>query len=241
MEKEGVNFHLSSECISAEKRKDGSIVAHMDCGERSKREVVGSHLLLAVGRKPNTDDLNLEKTGLSVDKRGYIPVNDKLETDKKGIYALGDCNGEGAFTHTAYNDYEIIAANLFEGGNRKVSDRIMTYGLFVDPPLGRVGMTKAQALEGGRGVLYGNYPMSRVARPKEKGETYGFMSVVIDAKEKTFLGATILGTGGDEVISGIVNAMTAGVTYDQVRDSVQPHPTVSELIPTMLETLEKLQ
>ena len=240
MEEDGVEFHLSSECISAEKREDGSILAHMDCGDRGKRQVAGSHLLLAVGRKPNTDFLDLEKTGLEVDKRGNIPVNDKLETEVEGIYALGDCNGEGAFTHTSYNDYEIVAANLFEGGDRKVSDRIMTYGLFVDPPMGRVGMTKAQAEQSGRDVLYGYYPMSKVARAKEKGETHGFMSVVIDAEKKTFLGATILGTGGDEVITGIINAMYAGMTYEQLRDSVQPHPTVAELIPTMLESLEKI-
>jgi len=240
MEHEGVEFYLNSECISAEKLRDGKIVAHMDCGERGKRQVSGSHLLLAVGRKPNTDFLNLEKTGLEVDRRGNISVNDTLETEIEGVYALGDCNGKGAFTHTAYNDYEIVASNLFEGGNRKVSDRIMTYGLFVDPPLGRVGMTKTQALQSGRDILYAYYPMNRVARAKEKGETYGFMSVVVDSKEKTILGATILGTGGDEVISGIVNAMYAGMTADQLRDTVQPHPTVAELIPTLLESLEKL-
>jgi len=240
MELEGIEFRLGSECMTAEKGDRGEIIAKMDCGDLGKQEVKGSHLLLAVGRRPNTSFLDLEKTGISMDDRGFIEVNDRLQTEVEGIFALGDCNGKGAFTHTAYNDFEIVSSNLFEQGGRSVSDRIMTYGLFVDPPLGRVGMTKEQARQSGRNVLYGYYPMSRVARAKEKGETHGFMSVVIDADRKTFLGATVLGTGGDEVIAGIVNAMYAGMTYTQLRDSVPPHPTVAELIPTMLESLEKL-
>lgn len=240
MELEGVEFRLGSECMTAEKGDQGEIIAKMDCGDRGNQEVKGSHLLLAVGRRPNTDFLDLEKTGVSMDERGFIQVNDRLQTEVEGIFALGDCNGQGAFTHTAYNDFEIVSSNLFEEGDRTVSDRIMTYGLFVDPPLGRVGMTKEQAQKSDRKILYGYYPMGKIARAKEKGETFGFMSVVIDAKTKTFLGATVLGTAGDEIISEFIHAMYAGMTYEEMRDTVLPHPTISELIPTMLESLEEL-
>lgn len=240
MELEGVAFRLGSACLTAEKGDSGEIIAKMDCGDQGKQEVSGSHLLLAVGRRPNTDFLDLEKTGVSMDERGYIQVDDHLQTEVEGIFALGDCNGEGAFTHIAYNDFEIVSSYLFEGRDRKVSDRIMTYGLFVDPPLGRVGMTKEQAQKSNRQILYGYYPMTKIARAKEKGETFGFMSVVIDAKTKTFLGATVLGTSGDEIISQFIYAMYAGMTYDEVRDTVLPHPTISELIPTMLESLKEL-
>ena len=164
-------------------------------------------------------------------------MNDYLETNVKGVFALGDCNGQGAFTHTAYNDFEIIAENKFDGKDRKVSDRIVTYGLFVDPPLGRVGMTKKEAEEKGIDILFGHRAFSRISRAKEKGETNGYMSVVIDAKTKKILGATVLGVGGDEIISSFINIMYADVSYEMIRDSVQPHPTVSELIPTMLETV----
>jgi len=240
MEKEGVDFRLGAECIAAQKDENGGIVAKINCSKEGAIEIKGSHLLLAVGRRPNTANLQLDKTGVKTNEKGFIEVNDHLETNIQGIFALGDCNGKGAFTHTAYNDYEIIAENKFEGKNRKVSDRILTYGLFVDPPLGRVGITKKEAEEKGLDVLIGHRPFSKIARAKEKGETEGYMSLVVDANTKKILGATILGVGGDEIISGIINIMYADKSYEVIRDSVQPHPTVSELIPTMLESLTKL-
>jgi pyruvate/2-oxoglutarate dehydrogenase complex dihydrolipoamide dehydrogenase (E3) component len=240
MEEEGVEFRLGATCLTAKKNEYGGISAHINCANEGFMAVDGSHLLLAVGRRPNTANLQLEKTGVKTDDKGFIEVNDYLETHVKGIFALGDCNGKGAFTHTAYNDYEIIVANKFDGKDRKVSDRITTYGLYVDPPLGRVGITKKEAQQKGVDVLIGHRQMSRIARAKEKGETKGYMSVVVDAKTKKILGATILGVGGDEIISSIINIMYADKSYEVIRDSIQPHPTVSELIPTMLESLTKL-
>lgn len=238
MKKEGIDFRLKAKCIGGKKNDDGSISVSIDC-EYTPKEITGSHLLLAVGRLPNTEMLNLKATGVETDERGYISIDDTLQTNVAGIYALGDCNGKGAFTHTSYNDYEIIAANL-KGENRKVSDRILTYGLYVDPPLGRAGITKKEALEKGFDVREAFLSMSQVARAKEKGETHGFMHVLIDAKTDKILGAAILGTGGDEIISGILNVMYANASYTTIRDSVIPHPTVSELIPTMLENLKKV-
>jgi len=238
LEADGVEFYLDAECIAAEKEENGITVTAKKAGG-VERKATGSHLLLAVGRRPNTDLLKLENAGIKVNDRGNIEVNDQLETNVPGIYALGDCNGEGAFTHTAYNDFEIIVANKFTDQKRKVSDRIMTYGLFVDPPLGRVGMTKAQAIDKGLDVLVGERDMSTISRAKEKGETYGYMSVVIDAQTEKILGATVLGVGGDEIISSFVNIMYADASYKVIRDSIQPHPTVSELIPTMLESVKK--
>lgn len=239
MEADGVVFRLGAQCLSARKNKDGSISAQIDCAKDGALEIEGSHLLLAVGRRPNTNSLQLERTGVVTDDRGFITVDDHLRTNVEGIFALGDCNGRGAFTHTAYNDYEIVAENRFDGKERRVSDRIPTYGLFVDPPLGRVGITRKQATERGLKVLIGHRPFNRISRAKEKGETHGYMSVVVDAKTKKILGATVLGVGGDEIISSLINIMYADVDYRVIRDSVQPHPTVSELIPTMLESLTK--
>lgn len=235
---EGIDFRLNATCLSGKNNADGSITVSVDC-TMGTPEITGSHLLLAVGRTPNTDTLNLAATGVITNQRGYIEVNDYLETNVPGIFALGDCNGKGAFTHTAYNDYEIVAENLFDGKDRKVSDRIITYGLFTDPPLGRVGMTLEQARQTGKKLKVGFRKMSDVARAREKGETNGFMRVVIDAETNKILGASILGTGGDEVISGILNIMYAGASYEIIRDSIQPHPTVSELIPTLLEGLKQ--
>ena len=240
LEEEGIEFKLQAECISGQKEPDNSISIQVDCKLGGPPKVKGSHLLMAVGRRPNTDTLNLESTGVKVTRRGIIEVNDHLETEVSGIYALGDCNGKGAFTHTAYNDYEIVAENMFDGKDRKVSDRISTYGLFVDPPLGRVGMTKSAALENGHTILEGKRDMKRISRAKEKGETNGFMSVIVDSSTHKILGASILGVGGDEIISSILNIMYADVKYEVIRDSVQPHPTISELIPTMLESLIKV-
>ena len=187
-----------------------------------------------MGRRPNTDDLGLDKAGVATDPRGYIRVDDQLATNVPGIWALGDCNGRGAFTHTAYNDFEIVAANLLDGEARGVSQRIPAYALFIDPPLGRVGMTETEARASGRPLLVGHRPMTRVGRAVEKDETKGFMKVVVDAETRRILGAAILGTGGDEAIHGILDVMNAGVPYTTLQQAVPIHPTVSELIPTML-------
>lgn len=237
LKQEGIEFRLNATCLSGENNPSGGLTVHVDCTNGAPA-ITGSHLLLAVGRTPNTDTLNLGATGIKTNSRGFIEVNDYLETSVSGIYALGDCNGKGAFTHTAYNDYEIIAENLFDGKDRKISDRIVTYGLFTDPPLGRAGMTLEQAKQSGKKLKVGFRKMSDVARAREKGETNGFMRVIVDAETKKILGASILGTGGDEVISGILNIMYAGASYETIRDSVQAHPTVSELIPTLLEGIK---
>lgn len=240
LREEGIKFQLNANCLSGKQEANGQVTVNIDCTD-GQPEITGSHLLLAVGRKPNTDLLNLESTDINVGKRGYIEVDDYLQTNVPGVYALGDCNGKGAFTHTAYNDYEIVAENKFDGKDRKVSDRIMTYGLFVDPPLGRAGLSRQQALDQGYEILEAKRPMSRISRAKEKGETKGFMSAIIDAKTNKILGATVLGVGGDEIISSILNIMVADAPYTVIRDSVQPHPTVSELIPTMLENLSPVK
>jgi pyruvate/2-oxoglutarate dehydrogenase complex dihydrolipoamide dehydrogenase (E3) component len=232
LEKEGINIRLDAECISFEPRgEDISVGVNCASGDPA---VVGSHVLLAVGRRPNTDDLGLDKAGIATDAHGYIVTDDQLRTNVSGIWALGDCNGKGAFTHTAYNDFEIVAANLLDGEQRKVSERIPGYALYIDPPLGRVGMTEAQARATGRPLLRGYRPMTRVGRAVEKGETQGFMKVIVDAETRKILGAAILGTGGDEAIQGILDTMNAGVPYTALQRAVPIHPTVSELIPTML-------
>ena len=229
---EGIAMRLSSECIRFEARPGGIAVAISCAGGLAVVE--GSDLLLATGRVPNTDDLGLEAAGVMTDRRGYIQVGEDLRSSVSGIYALGDCNGRGAFTHTAFNDFEIVSANLLEGASRKVSDRIPGYAVYLDPPLGRVGMTEKQARESGRPLLVGHRPMSRVGRAVEKGETAGLMKVIADAQTKEILGAAILGTNGDEAIHGILDMMNAGVTYPVFRQAVPIHPTVSELIPTLL-------
>jgi pyruvate/2-oxoglutarate dehydrogenase complex dihydrolipoamide dehydrogenase (E3) component len=235
---EDIDVRLNAECITA--RQDGSrIVIGMDCAEAS-RQVEGSHLLLAVGRVPNTDDLGLDKAGVETDSAGYIKVDDQLRTNVDGIWALGDCNRKGAFTHTSYNDYEIVAANLLDNDPRRVSDRITTYGLFIDPPLGRAGMTAAEVKKSGRKALTATRPMTRVGRAVEKGETQGFMKVVVDAESKQILGAAILGVTGDEVIHLMLDAMYAKAPYTTISRAMHIHPTVSELIPTLLQGLEPL-
>jgi pyruvate/2-oxoglutarate dehydrogenase complex dihydrolipoamide dehydrogenase (E3) component len=213
-------------------RDGGSIVATLD-GDR----VACSHVLVAVGRVPNTGDLGLDKAGVDTDARGYIVVDDELRTSAPGIWALGDCNGRGAFTHTAYNDFEIVAANLLDGEQRRVSERIPDYALFIDPPLGRVGITEAEAAKRGRPYLVGKRPMARVGRAVEKDETLGFMKVVVDAQTRAILGAAILGVEGDEAVHGIIDMMTAGASADRLQRTVPIHPTVSELIPTMMSEL----
>lgn len=202
--------------------------------------VEGSHLLLAVGRRPNTDDLGLQAAGVQTDARGYIVVDDQLKTSVDHIWAMGDCNGKGAFTHTSYNDFEIVAANLLDDDPRRVSDRITTYALYIDPPLGRAGMTVDQVRASGRKALVGKRPMTRVGRAVEKGETQGFMKVVVDADTQQILGAAVFGVGGDEAIHGILDVMSAKAPYTRLSRTMHIHPTVSELIPTMLQELSPL-
>jgi pyruvate/2-oxoglutarate dehydrogenase complex dihydrolipoamide dehydrogenase (E3) component len=238
LEAEGIQIRMKAECMAV-KKDGGRIVVGLDCGEGS-REVAGSHLLIAVGRVPNTDDLGLEKAGVETDKDGYIKVDDQLRTNVPGIWALGDCNRKGAFTHTAYNDYEIVAANLLDNDPRKVSDRIMTYALFIDPPLGRAGMTEAEVKTSGRKALVATRPMTLVKRAVEKGETQGFMKAVVDAQTKQILGAAILGVTGDEVIHTLLDVMYAKAPYTTVSRAMHIHPTVSELLPTLLQDLKPL-
>ena len=223
VESEGVNVRLNAKCISLVKRSD-EIVANVDCTAGAP-EVAGSHLLLAIGRQPNTDDLDLDKAGVRCDERGYIVVDDQLQTTVPGIWALGDCNGKGAFTHTAYNDFEIVAANLLDHDPRPVSDRITAYALYTDPPLGRVGMTLADARSSGRRVLAGERPMTRVARAVEKGETQGFMRILVDGDSKEILGASLLGTGCDEAVHVILDLMYAKVSYTIMQRAMHIHPT----------------
>ena len=232
---EGIAIRTGAECIQFERRGD-EIVAGVQC-IKGDPEVLGSHVLLAVGRRPNTDDLGLERAGVAVDDRGYIRVDDELKTNVPGIWALGDCNGRGAFTHTAYNDFEIVAGNLLEGEKRRVSDRIPCYGLFIDPPLGRAGMTERDARASGRKIRVGSRPMTRVNRAVEKGESQGLMKVVVDADSQEILGAAILGVGGDEAVHGILDTMAAKAPFTTLQHTVHIHPTVSELIPTMLGEL----
>ena len=236
LEAEGITVRVNAKCIGFSRRGD-EVAARAECAEGSP-EVVGSHVLLAVGRRPNTDDLGLEKAGVAVDSHGYIVVDDQLRSSVPGIWAMGDCNGKGAFTHTSYNDYEIVAANLLDGDPRRVSDRIPCYALYTDPPLGRVGMTEAEARKSGRPVRVGKRPMTRVGRAVEKGESQGFMKVMVDGESKLILGANILGTGGDEAVHSILDVMYAKAPYTVIQRAVHIHPTVSELIPTMLGELE---
>ena len=233
---EGIAIRLNAKCISAAPYAAGVEIG-VDCTEGSPA-VIGSDVLLAVGRRPNTDDLNLGSAGVVTDARGYIVVDDALATNVRGIWALGDCNGRGAFTHTSYNDFEIVAANLLDREERRVTHRVSGYALYIDPPLGRAGLTEAQARASGRSVLVGRRPMTRVGRAIEKGETQGFMKVVVDAETRKILGAAILGTSGDEAIHGILDIMNANVTYDVLQRAVPIHPTVSELIPTVLGELQ---
>jgi pyruvate/2-oxoglutarate dehydrogenase complex dihydrolipoamide dehydrogenase (E3) component len=238
LENEGINIRLNAECIAMEKHGD-KVAINLDCSTGDKR-VLGSHLLLAVGRVPNTDDLGLKNAGVTVDQRGYIQVDDQLRTNVSGIYALGDCNGRGAFTHTSYNDYEIVAANLLDNDPRRVSDRITAYALYIDPPLGRAGMTEAEVKKAGRKALVGKRPMTRVSRAVLKGETQGFMKVLVDTETKEILGASLLGVECDEVIHSILDVMYAKAPYTVIQRAMHIHPTVTELIPTMLGELKPL-
>jgi pyruvate/2-oxoglutarate dehydrogenase complex dihydrolipoamide dehydrogenase (E3) component len=238
LEREGVNVRVNAECIRVSKNGE-EVRVGLDCTE-GMPEIDGSHLLLAAGRRPNTGDLGLDRTGIASDERGYIVVDDQLRTNVPGVWALGDCNGQGAFTHTAYNDFEIVAANLLDGDTRRVSDRITAYALYIDPPLGRAGMTEEEVRRTGKPALIAKRPMSRVGRAVEKGETHGFMKVLVDARNKEILGASLLGTGCDEVIHGVLDMMYAKAPYTTLQRTVGIHPTVSELIPTLLGDLQPL-
>jgi pyruvate/2-oxoglutarate dehydrogenase complex dihydrolipoamide dehydrogenase (E3) component len=238
LEAEGIHVRLDAKCISLS--TDGpDVVATTECLTGAP-DVQGSHVLLAVGRRPNTDDLGLDKAGVSIDDRGYLVVDDELRTNVPGIWALGDCNGKGAFTHTAWNDAEIVTANLLDHDRRRVSDRIQAYALYIDPPLGRVGMTEAEVRASGRPARVGVRPMTKVGRAVEKGESQGFMKVVIDAQSGEILGAAVLGTGGDEVVHAILDVMYAKAPYTLIQRAMHIHPTVSELVPTLLGELKPL-
>jgi pyruvate/2-oxoglutarate dehydrogenase complex dihydrolipoamide dehydrogenase (E3) component len=232
---EDIEIRVDAKCVALESAPQG-VAVKIHCSSGAPR-VTGTHVLLAVGRVPNTEDLGLHEAGIETDDRGYIKVDESLATSAPNVYALGDCNGRGAFTHTAYNDYEIVADNLLNGTHRKLSDRIPIYALFTDPPLGRLGSTEAEARERGHQILIGRMPMSDVSRAKEKGETQGFMKLIVDAGSRQILGAAILGVGGDEVVHSLVDAMYGRLPYTIVQHGVRIHPTVSELIPTLLGEL----
>ena len=237
--REGIEVRTSARCLGLARNGDDIVMA-LAC-EQGAPEVTGTHLLVATGRRPNTDDLGLDHAGVKTDARGYIEVDDELRTSVSGIWALGDCNGRGAFTHTAWNDFEIVAANLLDGEKRRVGDRIPAYALYTDPPLGRAGMTEAEIRRSGRPALVGRIAMEDVSRAAEKGETEGFMKVLIDAESKLFLGATFLGTSGDEAIHCVLDAMYAKAPYTVLQRAVHIHPTVSEFIPTLLGDLVPLE
>lgn len=238
LEGEGIHIRLNAKCIRLDRHGDG-IRAGLECSD-GPPEAIGSHVLLAVGRRPNTDDLGLENAGVVRDQHGYIVVDDQLRTNVSGIWALGDCNGRGAFTHTSYNDFEIVAANLLDSDPRRLSDRIPAHALYIDPPLGRAGMSEAGVRASGRPALKAIRPMTRVGRAVEKGETQGFMKVLVDAETKLILGAAILGVSGDEVIHSILDVMYAKVPYTVMQRAMHIHPTVSELLPTLLGDLKPL-
>jgi pyruvate/2-oxoglutarate dehydrogenase complex dihydrolipoamide dehydrogenase (E3) component len=239
LEAEGIDVHLDATGMRITKHTNGS--NEFDLHPREGAEPIsGSHLLVATGRQPNTDDLGLDVAGIETDARGYVTVDDQLRTSADGVWAMGDCNGKGAFTHTSYNDFEIVAANLLDDDPRRVSDRVQTYALYIDPPLGRAGMSVADVRASGRKALVGKRPMTKVGRAVEKGETQGFMKVLVDAETSEILGASILGVGGDEVVQDILDVMTAKLPYTAISRTMHIHPTVSELVPTMLQELSPL-
>ena len=235
--KEGIRVLVNCSALNCSKVSDG---IEVQTGSAEGSTVRGTHLLVAAGRKPNTDDLGLENTNIKRDARGFIEVDDELHTSVAGIWATGDCNGRGAFTHTSYNDFEIVAANLFDHDHRRVSDRITAYAVYTDPPLARVGMTEKEVRRSGRKALIGKREMTKVGRAVEKGETEGFMKIMVDAENHKILGAAILGTGGDEAVHCILDTMYAGAPYTVLQRAVHIHPTLSELIPTMLGDLKPL-
>jgi pyruvate/2-oxoglutarate dehydrogenase complex dihydrolipoamide dehydrogenase (E3) component len=238
LEGEGVDIHLSTECIALE--QDGNVISvRASCGP-DPVAMTCSHVLIATGRRPNTDDLGLDLAGVRVDERGYIEVDDELRTSVPGIWAMGDCNGRGAFTHTSYNDYEIVAANILDSDPRRVTDRIPVYALFTDPPLARIGLSVREARDRGEAVLIGERPMTRVGRAVEKGEDKGFLRVLVDARSERLIGATLLGVEADEAVHALLTLMYSGQSYKVMQRAVHIHPTVSELLPTVLGELRAL-
>lgn len=236
LEKEGIAIELNATAISFRKLDNGFEVTPREGAD----PIAGTDLLMAIGRRPNTDDLGLDNAGVRTDDRGHIVVDDQCRTNVDHIWAMGDCNGRGAFTHTSYNDFEIVAANLLDDDPRKISDRVPTYALYIDPPLGRAGMTVDQVRQSGRKALVGKRPMTRVGRAVEKGETQGFMKVIVDAETNEILGAAILGVGGDEVVHSLLDIMSAKDPYTAISRTMHIHPTVSELVPTMLQEMTPL-
>jgi pyruvate/2-oxoglutarate dehydrogenase complex dihydrolipoamide dehydrogenase (E3) component len=240
LEREGIVVRANAKCLSVAREGENGVRVHTSC-ESDEPDVVGSHLLLAVGRKPNTTELGLEAAGIATDARGFITVDDQLRsTSAAGVWALGDCNGRGAFTHTSYNDFEIVAANLFDNDPRRVGQRIPVYALFTDPPLARIGMSETEVRATGKPALVARMPMTRVGRAREAGETQGFMQVLVDGETQRILGATMLGLNADEVIHGLLDVMAAGLPHTTIRRTMHIHPTVSELVPTLLEGLKPL-
>jgi pyruvate/2-oxoglutarate dehydrogenase complex dihydrolipoamide dehydrogenase (E3) component len=238
LEREGVEILTGAECMALEQRGK-RVAVTLECrGGAPLAE--GSHLLFAVGRLPNTQDLSLREAGIETDARGYVTVDDACRTSAEGVWCMGDANGRGAFTHTAWNDYEIVAANLFDGDPRRISDRIPCYALFIDPPLGRAGMNEDAARKSGRRVLAAKMPMTRVGRAREAGETQGFMKVLVDADTQKLLGAAILGLNGDEIVHALLDVMYAGAPYTTIQRAMHIHPTVTELVPTLLGNLQPL-
>jgi pyruvate/2-oxoglutarate dehydrogenase complex dihydrolipoamide dehydrogenase (E3) component len=238
LEAEGISIRLGAECLSARKTKTGISIG-LGCKKGAPR-ASGTHLLLAVGRVPNTDDLGLDAAGIKTDKRGYVEVDEALRTTNPNVWALGDCNGKGAFTHTAYNDYEIVADNLLDGASRKWTDRVPVYALYTDPPLGRIGMSEAEMKEKKIKALVGKRPMTRVSRAVEKGETQGFLKIHVEEDSKRILGAALLGTSGDEAVHSLIDAVYSKIPYPEFQRRVRIHPNVSELLPTVLEDLKPL-
>ena len=238
LQKEGIRLYLNSKAI--EVKQDGNrFDLTISSGEQISH-IAGTHLLVAVGRRPNTDDLGLEKAGIVTDPRGYITVDDELRTSAPGIWAMGDCNGRGAFTHTSYNDFQIIAGNLLDNERRRVTDRITAYALYTDPPLGCVGMTEAEVRNTGKPALIATLPMENVSRAYEKGETTGFMKILVDRDSEQILGASFLGLSGDEVVHCVLDVMYAKASYKVLQRAMHIHPTVAEFIPTMLGDLRPL-
>lgn len=240
LEAEGIRFELAAECIALSRRGAAQVAVSATCSA-GEEAIVGSHVLLAVGRKPNTDDLGLEAAGVRTDERGYITVDDECRTSAEGVWALGDCNGRGAFTHTAWNDHEIVAANVFDGESRRISDRIPCYALFIDPPLGRMGITEREARAREQPALMATMPMSKVGRAREAGETQGFMKVIVDAQSRRLLGASLLGMNADEVVHSLLDVMASGQPCTVIERAMHIHPTVTELVPTLLQGLKPLE
>jgi pyruvate/2-oxoglutarate dehydrogenase complex dihydrolipoamide dehydrogenase (E3) component len=236
---EGIDVRVKSKVVGVEMQGNSIGVKVQSEGRTS--QVIGTHVLIAIGRRPNTDDLGLDKVGIATDARGYIQVDDQLRTNVPGIWALGDCNGRGAFTHTSWNDFEIVAANLLENGERRVSERIAAYALYTDPPLGRAGMTEAEVRKSGKPAMIATIAMEDVSRAFEKGETKGFMKILVDRDSKQILGASCLGLAGDEVIHCILDLMYAKAPYTVMQRAMHIHPTVSEFIPIMMGDLKPLQ